>query len=88
MTAARDDVAPPHRKPLGLIGAIARHRADRTLDLVEQIRNRRDIADIVRVNSTRQSRLYRRRPPDEVYASGGMTGRRASGQAIRLRRKS
>src|ERR1019366_3933325 len=28
--------------------ASARHRADRTLDLVEQIRNRRDIADIVR----------------------------------------
>jgi len=37
---------------LAVIGAIARHRADRTLDLVEQIRNRRDIADIVRVNST------------------------------------
>ena len=33
---------------LAVIGAVSNHRGDRTLDLVEQVRQRRDIADIVR----------------------------------------
>jgi len=58
---------------LAVIGAIARHRATGPRP-VEQIRNRRDIATSSGSIPRRQSRLYRRRPPDEVYASGGMTG--------------
>jgi hypothetical protein len=33
---------------LAVIGAVAGHRGDRALNLVEQIRNHRNIADIVR----------------------------------------
>jgi hypothetical protein len=55
----RDDDSGPrltfrHRivNRLPVISVISRHRGDRILDLVEQIRNRRDIAVIIRGQST------------------------------------